>query len=263
MADTKISGLTAGTPGTADTFPFQRGGTNNFKSTPQDMELSAIYGQTVGTPVATDTIPFQRGGANVWQGTFSNNIAGKLYSANGTTYPVGTLTDTQYLMVIGGTIVSGTVASGTNTGLPAGTLAGDKLAYDGTSALWIHDDFSATYIISSPTATTLYPAFECGFDGTIEAFRLYSGTTKGNGTVDIYKMTYANIGTGTPGTAFSIVGTATKPALSGTNVYEGTVFTGWTATTFSKGDWLMPYVTGAGTITSLSVAISGRKTAVS
>ena len=259
MADTKISGLTAGTPGVADTFPFQRGGTNNFKSTPQAMELSAIYGQTVGTPVATDTIPFQRGGTNVWQGTFSNNIAGKVYSANGTTYPVGTLTDTQYLQVSGGSIIS----SAASSGLPTGTIAGQKLANNGTSGIWIDDDYSLTYLISSPTATTLYPAFECGFDGTIEAFRVYSGTTKGNGTVDIYKMTYANIGTGTPGTAFSIVGTATKPALAGTNVYQGTVFTGWTATTFSKGDWLMPYVTGAGTITSLSVAISGRKTAVS
>lgn len=144
---------------------------------------------------------------------------------------------------------------------PAGTPLSSNMTVG--SLLDLTNRYGLTYLISSPAGSTLYPAFECGFDGTIEAVRMYSGTTKGNGTVDIYKMTYANIGTGTPGTAFSIVGTATKPALAGTNTYQGTVFTGWTATTFSKGDWLMPYVTGAGTITSLSVAISGRKTAVS
>lgn len=263
MADTKISGLTAGTPGTADTFPFQRGGINNFNSTPQAMELSAIYGQTVGTPLATDTLPFQRGGTNVWQGTFSNNIAGNIYSANGTTYPVGTLTDTQYLMVSGGTIISGTVASGTSAGLPTGTIAGQKLVNNGTSGIWIDDDFSLTYIIANPTGTTLYPPFECAFNGTIEAVRLSSGTVVGNGTVDLYKLAYANLGTLAVGTANSIIGTATKPAIAGTNRYEGTALTGWTATTFTKGDWIYPFVTGAGTITNLSVAISGRKTAVS
>jgi hypothetical protein len=39
MADSKITGLSVGTPGTADTFAFQRGGTNNFSSTPQAMGL--------------------------------------------------------------------------------------------------------------------------------------------------------------------------------------------------------------------------------
>jgi hypothetical protein len=34
MPDSKISGLTAGTPGAADTFPFQRGGTANYSATP-------------------------------------------------------------------------------------------------------------------------------------------------------------------------------------------------------------------------------------
>jgi hypothetical protein len=144
----------------------------------------------------------------------------------------------------------------------AGTgLTGQKLIWNGT-AKWIDDDFSVTYLISSPAASTLYPPFECGYNGTIEAVRLNSGTTLGNGTVDLYKMTYANVGTGTPGTAFSIVGTATKPAIAGTNVSEVTTFTGWTATTFSKGDWIYPYITGAGTISNLSVSISGRKTAV-
>ncbi|MFA5153689.1 MAG: hypothetical protein WC554_14105, partial [Clostridia bacterium] len=163
MADTKISGLTAGTPGTADTFAFQRGGTNNFSSTPQAMELNAIYGQVVGTPLATDTLPFQRGGTNVWQGTFSDNISGKIYSANGTVYPVGTLTDTEYLKLVSGTIVTGTVASGTSAGLPAGTIPGQKLVNNGTAGVWIDDDFSVTYIISSPAASTLYPPFECGY----------------------------------------------------------------------------------------------------
>jgi hypothetical protein len=261
MPDSKITGLSAGTPGTADTFPFQRGGTNNFSSTPQAMGLSAIYGQVVGTPLATDTLPFQRGGTNVYQGTFYNNISGNLYSANGTVYPVGTLTDTEYLKMSGGTIVTGTISS--SSGLPAGTIAGQRLVNNGTTGIWIDDDFSATYIISSPAGSTLYPPFECGYDGTIEAVRLNSGTVKGNGTVDIYKMTYAQAGTGTPGTAFSIIGTATKPALAGTQLAEVTTFTGWTATTFSKGDWIYPYVTGSGTIVNLSVSISGRKTAVS
>jgi len=182
--------------------------------------------------------------------------------------PAGTpLAGDNYIIERGGTAnykVESSIMAGVVASQMAGTsnATGQKLVWNGT-AKWIDDDYSFTYLVSSPAGSTLYPAFECGFDGTIEAFRVYSGTTKGNGTVDIYKMTYANIGTGTPGTAFSIVGTATKPALAGTNVYQGTVFTGWTATTFSKGDWLMPYVTGAGTITSLSVAISGRKTAVS
>jgi len=123
--------------------------------------------------------------------------------------------------------------------------------------------FGVTYLISSPAGSTLYAPMECGFAGTIESIRLNSGTIKGNGTVDIYKMTYAQVGTGTPGTAFSMIGTATKPALAGTQIYQGTVFTGWTATTFDKGDWLYPYVTGAGTVTNLSLSILGKKTAVS
>jgi hypothetical protein len=124
------------------------------------------------------------------------------------------------------------------------------------------NQFGLSYIISSPGSATLQPAIECGFAGSIESVRLYSGTTKGNGTIDIYKMTYAQAGTGTPGTAFSMVGTATKPAIAGTQVYEGTTFTGWTATTFAKGDWLYPYVVNSGTITALTVAIGGRKTAM-
>jgi len=193
-----------------------------------DQQISAM---TVGTPGATDLIPFVP-----------------------TTGTINYVTSRDVLAAA----IAGTVAS-----QMAGTsnVNGQKLAWSGT-AKWIDDDFSVTYIISSPAASTLYPPFECGYNGTIEAVRLNSGTTLGNGTVDLYKMTYANIGTGTPGTAFSIVGTATKPAIAGTNVSEVTTFTGWTSTTFTKGDWIYPYVTGAGTIANLSVAISGRKTAV-
>jgi hypothetical protein len=192
-----------------------------------DQQISSM---TAGTPAAADTFPFQRGGTANF-GATPNAIAQSLAGAVGT-------------------LMAG-----------AGETS-QKLIMNGT-AKWIDDDFSLTYIISYPTSVTLYPAFECGYNGTIEAVRLYSGTVLGNGTVDIYKMTYAQVGTGTPGTAFSIVGTASKPAIAGTNVYQNTTFTGWTSTTFSKGDWIMPYVTGAGTITNLSLAISGKKTAVS
>jgi hypothetical protein len=192
-----------------------------------DQQISAM---TAGTPAAADTFPFQRGGTANYAAT-PNAIAQSLAGAVGT--------------------------------LMAGTgLTAQKLIWNGT-AKWIDDDFAATYIISSPAGSTLYPPFECGYDGTIEAVRLNSGTVLGNGTVDLYKMTYAQVGTGTPGTAFSIVGTATKPALAGTQLAAVTTFTGWTSTTFTKGDWIYPYVTGAGTITNLSVAISGKKTAVS
>ncbi len=191
-----------------------------------DQQISSM---TAGTPAAADTFPFQRGGTANYAAT-PNAIAQSLAGAVGT--------------------------------LMAGTgVNAQKLIWSGTPT-WIDDDFSLTYIIANPTGTTLYPAFECGYNGTIEGIRLYSGTALGNGTVDLYKMTYAQVGTGTPGTAFSIVGTAAKPAIAGTNVYQNTSFTGWTSTTFNKGDWIMPYVTGAGTITNLSVAISGRKTAV-
>jgi len=115
MVDTKISGLTAGTPGATDTFPFQRGGTANFSSTPQALGINTVYGQTVGTPLATDTALFQRGGTASYQNTFLNNIAGKIYSTNGTVYTVGTLTDTQYLQVSGGSIISSAVTSGASS----------------------------------------------------------------------------------------------------------------------------------------------------
>jgi hypothetical protein len=162
-----------------------------------------------------------------------------------------------------GNIAIGTAASG-GTLFPVST-DGRKLVCDASSnagVSWIDDDFSFTYIVSNPTAAVLYPGVEFGFNATLEAVRLYSGTVNGNGTIDIYKQTYANLGS-SPGTADSIVGTATKPAIAGTNRYEGTAFTGWTATTFSKGDWFIPYVTGAGTIVNLSIAVSGKKTAVS
>jgi hypothetical protein len=198
-----------------------------------DTKISAL---TAGTPLAGDNHVIERGGTanykvaeSVLEATIATNIAGT---------------------------VAGQMAGTSN-------VTGQKLIWNAGTAKWIDDDFSITYIISSPTASVLYPPFECGFNGTIEAVRLNSGTVLGNGTVDLYKMTYAQVGTGTPGTAFSIVGTAAKPAIAGTRVYQNTTFTGWTSTTFTKGDWLYPYVTGAGTIINLSVAISGRKTAVS
>jgi hypothetical protein len=201
-----------------------------------DTKISAL---TAGTPLAADTFPFQRGGTanfSMTRDVLATSIAGTI-----------------------ATQISGTVA-----GQMAGSgITGQKLIWNAGTVKWIDDDFAVTYLITSPIGTTLYPPFECGFNGTIEALRLNSGTVLGNGTVDIYKMTYAQVGTGTPGTAFSIVGTATKPALAGTQLAEVTTFTGWTATTFSKGDWIYPYVTGAGTIVNLSVSISGRKTAVS
>jgi len=182
-----------------------------------------ISAMTAGTPAAADLIPFERGG-----------------TANFST--------TRDVLA----------TSITGTG-----ITGQKLIWNAGTVKWIDDDFSVTCVIPSPTASVLYPPFECGFNGTIEAVRLNSGTVLGNGTVDLYKMTYAQVGTGTPGTAFSIVGTAAKPAIAGTHVYQNTTFTGWTYTTFTKGDWIYPYVTGAGTVLNLSVAISGRKTAVS
>ena len=122
--------------------------------------------------------------------------------------------------------------------------------------------FGLSYIITTPGSATLWQPVECGFAGSIESIRLNSGTVKGNGTIDIYKMTYAEAGTGTPGTAFSMIGTATKPSIAGTQVYQGTAFTGWTATTFAKGDWLYPYVVNSGTITALTISIGGRRIAV-
>jgi hypothetical protein len=175
------------------------------------MADSRISGLTAGTPVGTSIIPF------------SNGI---------------------------GTTLTTTVNA-------LGTAVATIVNNAGTDA------WGLSYIISTPGSATLQPAIECGFAGSIESIRLNSGTVKGNGTIDIYKMTYANLGTGTPGTAFSMIGTATKPAIAGTQVYEGTTFTGWTATTFAKGDWLIPYVVNSGTITALTVAIGGRKTAVS
>jgi hypothetical protein len=119
--------------------------------------------------------------------------------------------------------------------------------------------FGLSYIITTPGSATLWQPVECGFAGTIESIRLNSGTVKGNGTIDLYKMTYNNVGTGTPGTEFSMIGTATKPSIAGTQVYQGTTFTGWTATTFNKGDWLYPYVVNSGTITALTISICGRR----
>ena len=61
------------------------------------------------TPIATDyirAIDDPSGSPLSGNVLFSNNIAGKIYSTNGTTYPVGTLTDTQYLQVSGGSILS-------------------------------------------------------------------------------------------------------------------------------------------------------------
>jgi hypothetical protein len=188
------------------------------------MADSRISGLTAGTPVGTSIIPYSDG--------------------------IGTTLSTT-VTALGGAITG------------AGAVTGQVIKVLSSGSVGVmDDDFGLSYVISTPGSAVLHPAVECGFAGTIESIRLYSGTTKGNGTIDIYKMTYAQAGTGTPGTAFSMIGTATKPSIAGTQVYEGTVFTGWTATTFSKGDWLIPYVVNSGTITALTVAISGRKTAV-
>lgn len=192
-----------------------------------DAKISAL---TAGTPAAADTFPLQRGGT----ANFASSIS-----------------------------VLENVLAGTLGGMIAGTgITGQKFVWNAGTPKWIDDDFSMTYIVSNPVGAVTYPGVECGFAGQIESVRLYSGTIMGNGTIDIYKQTYANLGAA-PGTADSIVGTATKPAIAGTNRYENTSLTGWTATTFSKGDWIIPYVTGSGTILNLSIAISGRKTAVS
>jgi hypothetical protein len=54
MTDQKISALTAGTPGTADTFPFQRGGTANFSATPGAIGVGAkTYLDTIYAPIST------------------------------------------------------------------------------------------------------------------------------------------------------------------------------------------------------------------
>jgi len=188
------------------------------------MADTRISGLTAGTPSGTSIIPYSDG--------------------------VGT-TLSSSVTVLGGVITN----AGTITGRVIKVLSSGSVGA-------MDDDFGLSYVISTPGSAILHPAIECGFAGSIESVRLYSGTALGNGTIDIYKMTYANLGTGTPGTAFSMIGTATKPSIAGTNVYEGTVFTGWTATTFAKGDWLIPYVVNSGTITALTVAIGGRKTAV-
>ena len=162
-----------------------------------------------------------------------------------------------------GNIPVGTGASA-GTMLPSGS-DGQKLvpsASEGCGLKWINDTFTLSYIISYPTSATLYPAVECGYAGSVSSVRMYSGTVMGNVTIDLYKMTYAQLANA-PGTTYSMIGTATKPSFSGTNCYEGTTLTGWTSLTFEKGDWLIPYVSSAGTITSLTVAIGGVKTAVS
>ena len=152
--------------------------------------------------------------------------------------------------------------------IPIGTLDGQKLV--SSTALtpgygWIDDDFGWTYTFGDGSGTLVAGTFtpvEMPVSGSIDTIRLFSGTVMGNGTVDVYKWTYAQAGTVVYGTPFSIFGTATKPSTAGTNRFEGTAYTG-TQYAFNKGDWMLPVLTGCGTILELSVAFGCRKTAVS
>jgi hypothetical protein len=114
-----------------------------------DFKISAL---PAGTPLAGDEFVTQRGGTANYRVTSQMNTAGRVYSTNGTIYPVGTLTDTQYLQVIGGSVISSAVSN----------------------------EFGITYVIAGPAGSTLYPPVECPYAGSIQSVRLNSGTVKGN-----------------------------------------------------------------------------------
>jgi hypothetical protein len=149
-----------------------------------------------------------------------------------------------------------------------GTVDGHKFAcstgapFGGT---WIPDNFGFTYTFGDGSGTIVAGTFtpvEMSVAGSIDSIRLFSGTVNGSGTIDVYKWNYSQAGTIVYGTAFSIFGTATKPSTAGTNRFEGTAYSG-AQYTFNKGDWILPVMTGCGTIKELSVAFGCRKTAVS
>ena len=130
---------------------------------------------------------------------------------------------------------------------------GTPLAYAGSAKT----DWGFTYIVGdgvNVVTAKKYPGIEIPFACTVEQIMLHSGTVNGNGTIDIWKKA----GTALPaGTADTICGTV-KPSFSGTNIYTDATLTSWT-TAINKGDWIVPYVTGAGTVTSISIAIRGNK----
>lgn len=104
------------------------------------------------------------------------------------------------------------------------------------------------------TAGTPY-AIKMNTSGTITAIELFSGTVKGNGTIDVYKFSSSQAGTVVYGTALSIFGGGAKPSLAGTNYAVGSGY----AYTFTSSDWLVPVLNNCGTITQLAVAFTVTK----
>ena len=148
--------------------------------------------------------------------------------------------------------------------------SGDAVVNSGGTPVYVNQDFSFTGNFGDLKSTTAYTggtvfSIEVPYNCVIEAIRMKGSSTAGavagagTATLDIYKSTYATFPS--MGTAQSIFGTATKPNLTGTATYENTSLTGYT-TTLTKGDWLTFVMVNSGFVWT-SVAISGRKTAVS
>lgn len=81
-----------------------------------------------------------------------------------------------------------------------------------------------------------------------------AGTNAGNGTIDIYVG-----GTLPLGTANSICGAA-PIAFAGTAVNIKNTFAGWTGTAITAGQWIGINVSGAATISAVTMSIEGNRT---
>jgi len=214
-----------------------------------------ISGLTAGTPTSTAIFPF----------TQNPSGAGTTLK---TTFPAAVVALGLMNYAAKGDLQAGTAANG-GTVVSVG-VNGQKLVPDSSQATglkWIPDNFGFTYTFGDGSGVLLAGTFtpiEMGVAGSIDSIRLFAGTILTSiATVDVYKFTYAQMGTIVYGTAYSIFGTAAKPSLAGTNRFEGTSYSG-TQYAFNKGDWLLPVLQNVGTtIKELSVAFGCRKTAVS
>jgi hypothetical protein len=169
------------------------------------------------------------------------------------------ITSGMYVAVDNGTTTTKGTVGFLQALIPATGVVGQVMTYNAAgSANFIDSDFSISYAIDGAGALITnkrYPGIEIPKDGTIEGWRIHSGTWVGNGTVDIEKCTYAALST-----SVSIIGTGTKPSIAGANKATGAITT-WGTTTFSKGDWIFPTVSGIGTIQQLTAVLYGKWTA--
>lgn len=146
------------------------------------------------------------------------------------------------------------IGNGANssTRLPIGA-SGTFLQSGGTTASWVDQFLSITYIFSNITAGDqgdLTIPFGC----TITEWTMLADVS-GSAVIDIWKDTYANY---PPTVADTITGSA-KPTISAATKGQSSTLTGWTAT-ITAGDTLRFNVDSASTLNRVTLSLKVKRT---